>query len=78
MIKNYCRHEWEKHTNVKAGGIPSTYLCKKCNSIMTAAEVFQLEALENLTGFQRWLSILALVVSIVAVIIAGLNKFSIT
>jgi len=49
MIKNNCKHEWEKHTNVKAGGIPSTYLCKKCNSNMTAAEVFQLEALDKQT-----------------------------
>ena len=49
MIKNSCQHEWEKHTNVKAGGVPSTHLCKKCNSTMTSAEVFQLEALEGQT-----------------------------
>ena len=59
MIKDECKkHEWEKHTNFKQNLGASTYLCKKCNTIMTAAEVFQLEALLHLQGFQKWMSII--------------------
>ena len=53
MIKNSCQHEWEKHTDIKANGIPSTHICKKCNSIIASADVFQLEALENQTQAMR-------------------------
>jgi len=48
MIKNECKHEWEKHTNVRADRRPATYICKMgCNSEMTASEVFQLEGLKE-------------------------------
>ena len=70
MIKNECKHEWEKHTNVKAGGVPSTYLCKKCSANMTATEIFQLEALENQTGFQKYISIIAIVISFIALLVS--------
>lgn len=70
MIKNDCEHEWEKHTNIKAGGTPSTYICKKCNANMTAAEVFQLEALQHLKGFQMWAGVIALIISFFALIIS--------
>ena len=53
MIKNECKHEWEKHTNFKQNLGASTYICKKCNANMTAAEVFQLETLLDLQGSQN-------------------------
>ena len=43
MIKDECKHEWQKHTNVRGDRMPGTYMCKKCNSEMTAGDVFQLE-----------------------------------
>lgn len=77
MIKNECKHEWEKHTNFKQNLGASTYLCKKCNANMTAAEVFQLEALENqnetlkhLKGFQKYIAIVAIVISFLALIVS--------
>ncbi len=47
MIKNKCKHEWEKHTNIGPNRRPSTFICKKCDSEMTAGEVFQLENLRE-------------------------------
>jgi len=70
MIKNECKHEWEKHTNFKQNLGASTYLCKKCNTIMTSAEVFQLEALLDLQGFQKYIAIIALGISFLALLVS--------
>ncbi len=70
MIKSECKHGWEKHTNVKAGGVPSTYLCKKCNANMTAAEVFQLETLVDLQGSQKWMGRIALTISLISLLVS--------
>ena len=70
MIKNECKHEWEKHTNFKPNLGASTYLCKKCNANMTAAEVFQLEALLDLQGFQKWMSRIALGISLISLLVS--------
>jgi len=80
MIIKQCNHKWvhaESVHRLEYGIAPATFICEKCKVEMTAAEVFQLEALENqnkLTqhqlGFQKWLSILAFIVSITAILIA--------
>ena len=70
MIKEQCKHEWEKHTNFKQNLGAATYLCKKCQTIMTAAEVFQLETLLDLQGSQKWTSRIALGISFISLIIA--------
>ncbi len=81
MIKNKCNHEWEKHTNASqrenSGAIPAYFICKKCGSLMTAPEVFQLEALENqnetlkhLKGFQAPMTIVMAVITILSLIVA--------
>ena len=73
MIINNCDHEWKKTPTGK-------YACSKYNEWPTSADVFQLESTINQTklaqhqlGFQKWLSILAFIVSIIAIIIAGLK-----
>ena len=48
----------------------STYLCKKCNANMTAAEVFQLETLVDLQGSQKWTSRIALGISLVSLLVS--------
>ena len=72
MIKNECKHEWEKHTNFKQNLGASTYLCKKCNANMTAAEVFQLETLLDLQGSQKWISRIALGIAIASLFVSSL------
>ena len=61
--------------------------CAHCNTLMQSSIVFQIEALENQTksldnetklvkhqmGFQKWLSVLALIVSFIAVLVAWLK-----
>lgn len=73
MIENECDHNWKKTPSKK-------YACSKCNEWSTSTDMFQLEAIINQTklanhqlGFQKWLSVLAFIVSIVAVIIAALK-----
>lgn len=65
---------------------PAVFKCNNCELIMTASEALQLSALKNQDislqnqtilakhqlGFQKWLSILSFIVSIVAVVIAVL------
>ncbi|MBU4284944.1 hypothetical protein KKF60_02890 [Patescibacteria group bacterium] len=84
MIKNKCEHEWEKHTDAsqqfEVGAIPAYFMCTKCKTLMTAPEVFQLEALENqnetlkyLKGFQKYLSIVMSIIAVLSLIIAILK-----
>lgn len=75
MIRDKCKHGWEKHTNFKQNLGASTHLCKKCNTNMATAEVFQLEALENqsetlkyLKGFQKYIAIIALTISFLVLV----------
>mgnify|MGYP001557857771 FL=1 len=70
MIKDECRHEWEKHTNFKQNLGVSTYLCKKCKANMTAAEVFQLETLLDLQGSQRRMSRIAISISLISLLVS--------
>jgi len=80
MIQSKCDHEWTyRNDYVPYGGgqIQPMYGCAKCNKLLPASEVFQIEALENQTklarhelGFKKWLSILALIVSILALAVS--------
>lgn len=87
MIKNECRHEWDKHTGVKADGRGPYYICNKCKLIMEMSEVIQLEALENQTkslenqtklakhqmGFQKYVAVIAIIISFFALIVSIFN-----
>ena len=84
MIENKCKHEWKKHTDagrqIDVGAIPAYYMCEKCRTLMTAPEVFQLEALENqnetlkhLKGFQSYAVGIALVISFFALVVSILK-----
>jgi len=82
MIKNECKHEWEKHTDASrqldVGTIPATFICKKCHTVMTASEVFQLEALENekkqsekkKKWYQRWWG--QIIIGVIIAVIGGI------
>jgi hypothetical protein len=81
MIENKCDHFWKKHTNAvrvqDVGAIPAYFICEKCNTLMTAPEVFQLEALENqnktlkhIKGFQSHIAITAVIISFIALIVS--------
>ena len=81
MLQNNCRHEWQLHTpaarQIDVGAIPAYYVCVKCKTVLTAPEVFQIEALENqnealrnLKGFQKWVAIITVVISSVALVVS--------
>lgn len=85
MIQNECYHEWKKHTNatkhIDVGAVPAYYMCEKCRTLMTAPEVFQLEALENqnetlkhIKGFQKHIAIVAVIISVIALSISILKN----
>ena len=46
---------------------PAVFKCSKCKLIMTASEALQLSALKHLLGFQRWISVIALILSVIAI-----------
>jgi len=83
MIKNECEknksgHIWTMH--IGAGqqvNSKTMFICEKCKVVMTASEVFQLEALENqsetlkhLKGFQSKMVIVMAIISILSLIVA--------
>ena len=69
------------------GTIEATFICHGCNTVMTASEVVQLESLNNQAksldnqtrlaehelGFQKILSVIAFVVSVIAILLAWLK-----
>lgn len=81
MIETKCNHEWKIYVDVGIDSSkPSVYKCKKCAIIMTASEVYQIEALENqnktlkhLKGFQSYAAVIALIISVFALIISILK-----
>lgn len=77
IIEDNCSHSWALLTPATGVQQDSKYLCSKCNTIMTASEVFQLRALENqdktlkhLRGFERWISVIALIISLLALLVS--------
>jgi hypothetical protein len=81
MIVSKCEHEWEKNVDASrqfdVGPIPAYFRCKKCTTVMTGPEVFQLEALENqnetlrhLKGFEKNIAIVAVVISVLALLVS--------
>lgn len=84
MIENNCNHKWEKvsdaRLNENTGVIPSYFACRECGFRMTSPEIFQFEALQNqsetvqhLKGFQRYIAIIAVIMSFTALIISILK-----
>ena len=76
MLKKYCKHKW---VPTKRGGrhngtiYPVLFKCKKCELEMHSSEVFQLETVNHLTGFQKWSSIIAVALSFAAFTISLLT-----
>ncbi len=81
MINNKCEHKWREHTSagrqMDVGSISASFICEKCNREMLASEVFQLEALENqnkkikhMNGFQKYVAIVAIAISFLALIVS--------
>lgn len=73
---NSCKHRWEVKegiaVNISRGKIfPAVYRCKKCGLDLSAADVFQLEAINYMRGAGKWISLIALIISVFA-IIAGI------
>ena len=77
MVNNKCekskdgKHKWYKFT--EADDRPSIYRCKNCGMRMYASELFQLEALKDQLGFKKWLSVVAIIISVAALIISYLS-----
>lgn len=63
MLKDDCRHEWQKNRVGK-------YTCSKCGEWELADKVFQRESLKHQLGFEKWMAIIAFVVSVAALAVA--------
>lgn len=68
-----CSHNWKIGSSYNHRLGVSILECKKCGIYMTASEVSQFELWKHATGTQKWLSIGALIVSIIALTITALK-----
>ncbi len=76
MINKICKHKWiiKRRSGISNGNvIPALFECEKCKIKMHSSEVVQFETLNHLTGFQKWLSIIAIIISIMALVISFLT-----
>jgi hypothetical protein len=67
--KNECEHEWRILTNDK-GDYNGVSECGKCNLWLHHSNRLQLEMNQHVMGFQKWISIIALVTSVLALILS--------
>lgn len=84
MIENQCPHVWKyKNDYIPSGGgtIQPIYACTNCSLRLPASEVYQLESLENqnetlrqVKGSQKYIAIVAIIISFLALIIPLLVK----
>lgn len=75
MISDKCKHNWKllkDSTFNPLNGLeyPTKYSCTRCNNILTAIEVYQLETLNYISGIQKMITLASLVISIVALFVA--------
>lgn|GEM_PF-5364112 len=69
MIKELCQHKWIQFISATETN-QSIMKCTKCGAYRSASEVVQIETLGYIRGFQKYLSILALMISLISVAIA--------
>lgn len=67
MIESKCDHSWRQFKNADSES-QALYECTKCKSWLTAADAYQLEALQDLVGPQKYLAILAIAISVIALL----------
>lgn len=76
MIKEKCKHKWKNITSSSwvsaTGDVSAKYECENCKIWLTAADVYQLETLGYIKGFQKWASVVAILISIAALYISYL------
>ena len=60
-------HRWEKLTEAD-NERPSIFKCLDCHTRMYASELFQFELAKDQLGFQKWLSLTAVIISVVALL----------
>ena len=73
-----CRHNWKierDYLEHKDGYKPTILKCEKCGVVLTAHEAAEIELWKNTTGFQRWIAIVALLLSTVSLSVVFLNTF---
>ncbi len=66
-----CKHEWQVLTPDKREG-PGVAVCKKCNLWLYHSNRLQLEMNRHIMGFQKWISIIAIITSIIALLVSVL------
>jgi hypothetical protein len=72
MIERKCKHKWRQFKNARSES-SALYECAKCKVWLTASDVYQLESLIYMRGFQKWLSVVAIVISVGALFISILK-----
>jgi len=73
MNKFKCRHDWEIAEGYRQSRLTensSILHCKKCGVALTASEAAQIELWKHTVGIQKWLSIGAFMISVIALIVS--------
>lgn len=72
-----CKHKWvvvrDYFHSQKIGELSCLLKCTKCNVVMTAHEAAEVGLWKNTTGFQKWLSITAIIISLISLTISFFN-----
>jgi hypothetical protein len=76
MKKFNCKHDWEisKEYHIGHNGEESSVVhCEKCGIDITINEAIQIELWKHTTGFQKWLAIIAIFISVASLVISFLK-----
>lgn len=76
MNKFNCKHDWEivKDYHISSHGEESSVVCcKKCHVNITINEAMQIGLWKHTVGFQKWLAISAIIISVISLVISSLK-----
>lgn len=69
-----CEHDWQIITYDQQKG-PGVAECKKCGLWLHHSNRLQLEMNKHILGFQKWMTIVAIIISIISLVFAIIAIF---
>ncbi len=74
------KHNWRvlvgaQHNNNSGDNDPAVFKCDGCGLVLHASDAVQLELWKHTIGWQKWLTIVAIVISIGSLIISAIALF---
>lgn len=72
-LNNKCKHDWQIASDHATGARPTMVICNRCSLLLSASAAIQHETYKFMSGWRFYVSILAIIISFIAVTISYLT-----